>query len=260
MWAQAPDGQNAPVEGQPAAKAPDSSAQVKSNPPADAGTQHGQGVETTEFPLEKFRNFSAIQNGGPVPGLDSDVHVYRSGDLMRVEGTVKTPSYSITDLKRRKNANVNFRTCLNMSVSNVRTFPFFVPEEGNKYEIFAAGDAVVDGHHCKVEDVRIHRPKHSEVPEFRLYEADDLDGFPIKIENHRANAHHWVITYKDVHLGPQDVSLFIVPEKCESDAGWKQLGSGMKTKITPQKEPGKAPENKPSKDQQNDPQTPPKQP
>jgi hypothetical protein len=281
VWAQAPGGQNASqpaqVEQKPGERPDASNKHANINPPADVNTPEAQGVETTEFPLEKFQNFSAIQNGGPVPGLDSDVHVYRSGNLMRAEGSDRLPGYFITDLAKRKDTMVNSHTCLNMSVAYIRTFPFFVPEPGAKYEVAPAGEATVDGHHCKLEDIKIHRAGKSEVPRFRLYEADDLDGFPLKIENRRPGAYHWVITYKDVRLGPQDPSLFIIPDKCDSTEGWKQLGSCVKNKLPAQKAPGKAsdskasgkPSNKTSskpskdndKDQQNDPQKdPPKQP
>ena len=269
LWAQAPEGQNGvQAEQKPSEKAAAPHRKADINPPADPNAPPAQGVSTTEFPLDKFQNFSAIQNGGPLPGFDSDVHVYRSGNLMRAEGSDKLPGYFVTDLEKHKSTMVNYRDCLRMSVAYVRTFPFFVPEKGASYEVAPAGDATVDGRHCKIEDIKIHRVNKSEVPEFRLYEADDLDGFPIKIENHRPNAYHWVITYKDVRLGAQDPSLFIVPEKCESTEGWKQLGSGAK-KLPVQKAPGKDTASKPSsktskdqkKDQQNDsPKEQPKQP
>src|ERR1700744_4077681 len=153
MWAQPPAGQNAtqPAQGAPSAGKPTDSRQpAEINPAQDPNAPQVRGVETSEFPLDKFQNFSAIQNGGPVPALDSDVHIYRSGDMMRVEGSLKIPSYNVTDLKKRKNADVNSRTCLNMSVAYVRTFPFFVPEEGATYEVPQAGEATVDGHQCKI--------------------------------------------------------------------------------------------------------------
>jgi hypothetical protein len=270
MWAQAPEGQNAtqPAQGEqkPAEKPANPNQQVELNSPPDSNAPKAQSVETIEFPLDKFQNFSAIQNGGPVPGINSDVHVYRSGNLMRAEGSDKLPGYFVTDLAKRNSTLVNSHDCLKMSVAYIRTFPFFVPEKGARYDVTPAGEATVDGHHCKIEDIKVHRPNQTEVPEIRVYEADDLNGFPIKIENHRPKAYHWVITYKDVRFGPEDPSLYIVPEKCESTAGWKQLGPGGKTKVPSQKTPGKATDSKtPSKtsgntskdqkkDQQSDPQ------
>jgi hypothetical protein len=256
-WAQAPEGQNANPPAQAERKPAAAPRRAEINPPADPNAPKAQFVEITEFPLDKFKDFSAIENGSLLPGFDTDVHIYRSGNLMRTEGSLKAPSYYVTDLAKRKSSSVTSRTCLNMHVAYARTFPFFVPEEGARYEIAPAGEATVDGHHCKLEDIRIHRLKRSEVPEFRLYEAEDLDGFPIKIENRRPNAYHWIITYKDVHLEPQDSSLFIVPEKCASDADWKQLGAGAKTKTAPKKTPGETSPSKPSQSQQNDSQKPP---
>ena len=224
LWAQAPESQKTQEQApavHPKAPAPKADDQQPVSEPAPTGPT----VTTTEFPLEKFKNFSAIQNGGPVPGLNSDVHVYRSGDMMRAEGSVAVPKYVVTDLVKQKSTSVTAFTCLNMSNAYIRTFPFYVPGPGNTYDITPLGEQTVDGHQCKVVDIRIHRPKKSQEPKFRFYLADDLDGFPLRIESQRKGA--WVIKYRDVRLEPQDPSLFIVPHKCESDGDWKRQTPAM---------------------------------
>jgi hypothetical protein len=185
----------------------------------------GPAVETTEFPLDRFQNFSAIAHGGPVPGTEADVHFYRAGDLVRTEGQVRLPSYYLTELTKLHSTSVNAHSCLQIAAPNVRSFPFFLPAPGNKYEITPVGEDTVDGHHVHVQDLIIHRSKLDDLS-YRLYEADDLQGFPIKIENVKKQAWHWTIHYRNVRLEPQDRSLFIVPEKCESDADFKKVGPG----------------------------------
>jgi len=192
----------------------------------------GPAVETTEFPLDKFQNFSAIAHGGPVPGTEADVHLYRAGNLVRTEGQVRLPSYYVTDLTELHSTSVNAHTCLHMGAPNVRAFPFFASAPGNKYKITPVGEETVDGHHVHVQDLIIHRPKLDELY-YRLYEADDLQGFPIKIENVKKQAWHWTIHYRNVRLESQDRSLFIVPEKCESDADFKKVVPGAVAKPKP---------------------------
>lgn len=246
LWAQAPQqGQ------QPAGKA--ASTEQKTSPPAagknstvpaDPSDESRTWTETTEYPLDKFKNFSAIMNGGPLPDMTSDVYIYRSENLMRMQGTRPRPDYYVTDLTKRETHLVAPHACLDMGSAQVHSFPFFVPQPGNTYEISEGGEETVDGHVCKVEYVRIHRPKSPVIPEFKLYEAEDLDGFPIKIENHRKGAYHWTITYKRVRLEAQDPSLFIYPEKCQSDKGWMK-GSGADAGGGKTKKPKTAPPAKP---------------
>jgi hypothetical protein len=197
----------------------------------------GSGTTTGEFPLDRFQNFSAIQNGGPLPGMDLDLHIYRSGNLMRMESDASVPEYYITDLAKRESHAVSARACLEEDYPYKFSFPFFVSRAGSTYERIPIGEETVDGHPTHVEDVIVHDPKNPVVVHFRFYEADDLQGFPIKIENRREHAYPWVIHYKDVRLGPQDSSLFIFPDKCQTMASFKKRDSGAKAKTTPPAKP-----------------------
>ena len=237
--AQSQQGQSAQVQGpagdekQPEQKTPDpGSAPQNAAAATPSAAEQASGSETTEFPFDKFQNFSAMTQGGPLPGIESNIHIYRSGDLFRSEGSNPLPSYLVTDLSKRRSTSVSAYSCLHQSVPNIRSYPFFLSEPGNKYEVTPVGEDTVDGHHVHIEDLTIHRPKIVDILYFRLYEADDLQGFPIKIENNRKGAiTHWVMHYTNVRLEPQDRSLFIVPEKCASDASWKKIGPG--TKVPP---------------------------
>jgi hypothetical protein len=135
--------------------------------------------------------------------------------------------------------------CLETDTAHIRSFPFFLLGPGIKYERIPIGEETVEGHHCRVEDIKIHNPKNPAVMHFRLYEAEDLQGFPIKIENRLEKAYPWVITFKDVRLGPQDPSLFLFPEECQVWTGSEKSTSGSKAKPKSKSNPPAAPTAKP---------------
>ena len=192
---------------------------------------------TTQSPLDRFQNFAATQNGGPLPGMDVDRFIYRSGNLMRMQSDAAVPEYYITDLAKQQSHAVSVRGCLQEGSAYKLSFPFFVTGPGITYDRIPIDEESVDGHRCHVEDLIIHNPKNPVVMHFRLYEAEELQGFPVKIENRREHAYPWVIHYKDVRLGPRDPSLFLVPDKCQTMAGFTKIGSGSKSKTTPSTKP-----------------------
>lgn len=169
--------------------------------------------------------------------MDLDRHIYRSGNVMRLESDASVPEYYITDLLKQESHAVSARGCQQMGSAYKFSFPFFVTGPGITYDRIAIGEEKVDGHPCHVEDLIIHNPKNPVVMHFRLSEAEDLQGFPIKIENRREHAYPWVIHYKDVRLGPQDPSLFVFPDKCQTMAGFKKTGPDSKPKTTPSVKP-----------------------
>ncbi|MGD0214257.1 MAG: hypothetical protein ABSB87_13585 [Terriglobales bacterium] len=210
VWAQVPP---APPAQTPA---------VPNQAPADqvpaAAQPAGQsaGSESTQFPLDRFREFSAIQTEGMLPGSDWDGYVYRSGDLMRFQAVAQGKTqYFVDDLVKGTSYGMSLSGCAKLSLLYSRSFPFFMSGPGYTYERAAVGEDTVDGHHCHVEDITIHNKKFANSPHFRLYEADDLQGFPIKIVNQQAKVRQWIVHYKNVVLGPQDPTLFVVPRDCQ---------------------------------------------
>ena len=95
---------------------PDQSSGTDQTAPAAGATTE----KTTQSVLEEFQNFSAIQNGGPLPGLDEDRYIYRSGNLMRMQGDAAIPNYYVTDLTKQKSHFVTANACL-----AVPTLPMF---------------------------------------------------------------------------------------------------------------------------------------
>jgi hypothetical protein len=101
---------------------------------------------------------------------------------------------------------------------------------GYTVERAVSGQETMDGHACKVEDVTLSSPKLPTPIKLRFWEAEDLQGFPVKVEFRRANGHNPVVHYKNVVLGPQDPTLFIHPNSCE----WSPAGAGtIKPKPAP---------------------------
>jgi hypothetical protein len=235
VWAQTPPSQT--PQDQPAAPeqkvpdhnpAPDGASAVAS--PGQTPAAPAAGTETDQSPLDQFQNFSAIAYGGPLPGYETERHFYRAGNLIRVEGEAPKGNYFVTDLKTRQTHAVDTHNCLIMFSPYIRTFPFFETGPNIKYERIQIGEDTVDGHPTHVEDLIVHTPKSPVPLHFRLYEAKDLQGFPIKMEGRREKFYHWTILYKDVRIGPQDPSLFMYPDKCESQADFTKTTTGAKPK------------------------------
>jgi len=192
---------------------------------------------TTEAPWDTVKEFSALVTGGVVPGTSDESYIYRSKNLLRMEGADRH-SYVIQDLGKTRDARVLSRMqCEKMKVPFVRSFPFLFSGPGYKYERVPVGKETVDGHPCQVEDVTVTFPpeKHHDPLKLKVYEAEDLKGFPVKIQlKLRA------IEFRNVALGPQDPTLFIVPDQCGDDL---DVGTGKGSGKAPAK-PKKAPAGK----------------
>jgi len=233
-WAQTPTSQS--LSSQSSASEQSSGHPDHSSESApDAGKAASPAQTTPEVPaqnknavFDQFKDFSAIVIGGPLPGMSAERFIYRSGNLMRMQGDDTAPKYLITDLVKLQSYSISSRTCLRETIPYKLSFPFMLVQPGVTYEHIPVGQEIVDGHPSHVEDLMIHKPKDPTVLHFRLYEADDLQGFPIKIENRREHAYPWVIHYKNVKLGPQDPTLFIYPSNCGSMEGFTKVGSGSK--------------------------------
>lgn len=176
-----------------------------------------------------------------MPGQDWDGHVYRSGDLMRMQAVTSGPTqYFIDDLAKGKYYGLSLAGCAKLPNPYSRTFPFFMSGPDYTYERVAVGEDTVDGHHVHVEDITVRSKKFSRPAHFRLYEADDLEGFPIKIVNQQEKVRRWVIQYKNVVLGPPDSTLFTVPRDCQSVGNLvpvQPVNPGAKPKNPPADKP-----------------------
>jgi hypothetical protein len=162
-----------------------------------------------DYPLDKLTQFSATMVGSPIGNID-ELKIYRSGNLMRTQ--MLDGNYMVNDLEGHQTFVVLPNRCLVDSRLSINTFPFSAVHPGSKVERSPAGTETVDGHACQVEDITV-TPEHGQPLRMRLWEANDLSGFPIKIEVQRA-ASPATITYKDVKIGKPDPALFVRPANC----------------------------------------------
>jgi hypothetical protein len=172
---------------------------------------------TTEYPLDSFKDFSAIMVGSIMEMGEgaSEAHIYRSGELMRMEDP-DGPGYLITDLTKLESYGISTGPCIHDNHPYFRASPFAAARPGSSVERVAAGEDTLDGHSCRIEDITVSSPKTGSHLKMRFWEAEDLKGFPIKIEFRRPGARSSIIRYKNVVLGPQDRTLFIHPKSCQS--------------------------------------------
>jgi len=202
-----------------------------------AGQAAAAPTANTQFPLDAFPEFSAIMVGSMMTGDDHESHIYRSGKLLRNEGP-QGHNFIITDLTTGETFGVSAPGCIHDSHPYLLSVPFAFSGPGVTAERTAAGEETVDGHSCKIENVTVHSPKFKNPMKLRLWEAEDLQGFPVKVAFLRGTAHNPEIHYKNVVLGPQDPTLFIYPKSCEKSLGYNTKLPGAAPKA---KKPAAAP-------------------
>ena len=192
----------------------------------------------TQYPLDSFTDFSALMVGSrmEIGEGTATAHIYRSGNLMRMEGP-EGHGYFVTDLSTGQTFGISATGCFQDPHPYFRVSPFLAAAQpGTKVERVADGKETLDGHSCQIEDITVSSKRLANPFKMKFWEADDLQGFPIKIEVLTPGGKSAIIHYKNVVLGPQDPTLFIHPKSCESMAQPK----------TPQLPPaGKKPAAKP---------------
>lgn len=162
-----------------------------------------------------FPNFSATQVFQSRKA-DISMKVYHSSDSVRVErsaalSTLYLPSkskvYNFTTYPDRS------RQCVVMKPEQAKMLPSPLELlQGSDLKRTAAGTEVVDGHPCKIENVVVIRPDGKTV-ESKVWEAQDLQGIPVKIESHLGDFTLSAV-YRDISLETPDQNLFTIPEKC----------------------------------------------
>jgi hypothetical protein len=170
-------------------------------PPAQAATGRD--------PLNSVTEFSAIMTGALL-GPPKDTQMYRSGNLLRDD---MGAGYVVSDLTTGHSFS-NYpksNVCFTNETRYARAFPFVALIDA-QMEHTPASKEVVDGHPCQIEDVTITL-KDGKVRKLKVWEAEDLKGFPLQIELEGRKRPSRVL-FKDVKLGAPDPSLFKRPEDC----------------------------------------------
>jgi hypothetical protein len=171
----------------------------------------------TQYPLDSFTDFSGLMVGSIMEMGEgtAEAHIYRSGNLMRVADP-DGDDYFVTDLSTLETYGISSGPCMHDHHPYFRVSPFAAARPGSTIERVVAGKEMLDGHSCQLEDITVSSPKTGSHLKMRFWEAEDLKGFPIKIEFRRSGARSSIIRYKNVVLGPQDRTLFIHPKSCQS--------------------------------------------
>jgi hypothetical protein len=191
---------------------------VSSPPPAEKtstdSTATAKSVASAEpaFPFDRFKNFSAIMVGSVMYGDTSESHIYRADNLLRMQGT-EGRGYFIADLAASDTYGLSATGCLKDKHSYFRAFPFSAAKPGRKIEAAVTGKETLDGHDCQIEEVTVSGADLPLPMRLRLWEAEDLKGFPIKVQVLNGTG-KITIQYKNVILGPTDPSLFMIPKQC----------------------------------------------
>ena len=176
-------------------------------------------------PLVGFKHFSADVTGGIAH--DHDRKIYRSGDLMRLDFE---DSYRVSDLVTLHMWGVTGNKCVEFSRPDAGTFPFSAYHDFKVERSATQEEEMIDGHACKIENVTFTpadgRPL---VVKMKLWEAKDLEGFPVRIDVEAGNQ-KFSSTYTNVSLGAPDPGLFKHPVKCTPGA---QPGQSGTAKIAP---------------------------
>jgi hypothetical protein len=196
------------------------SAQLSAQAPKEqgaAGETPSTSPAKSDYPLDSFTEFSAVMVGSIMELGEgtTEAHIYRSGKLMRMEGA-EGHGYLITDLTTLETYGVSAGPCMHDTHPYFRASPFAAVRPGSTIERVAAGKETLDGHSCQIEDITVSSPKPGRPLKMRFWEAEDLQGFPIRIDFQREGGHSATVRYKNVVLGPQDPTLFIHPKSCGS--------------------------------------------
>jgi hypothetical protein len=176
------------------------------------------GAAKPASPFDSLTEFSATMMGSLAGDEENERKIYRSGKLMRVEGLNKM-SFFISNLDTNdlyatlQRPKLNKERCLHEVAPLLQTFPFVFFRANFKFQRTPAGEDEVEGHHCHVESVVRIGPSGGEM-HVKFWEADDLKGFPIKIEVERAGKNTMTILYKDIKLASPDPALFKIPTNC----------------------------------------------
>lgn len=172
-------------------------------------------IAQAQNPFESSKQFSAtvVMSGMPTrgPAGQGDMKIYRSGDKMRMSMPGGT-GYMIMDLSQHTSYMVmGTGMCMQMPASGQQSNPFS-QAQGATIERSPAGTDTVDGQACKVENLTV-TPQNGQPTKMKVWEAEDLKGFPVKVEMQSSRGPITVL-YKDVSFSEPEASLFTHPDNC----------------------------------------------
>jgi hypothetical protein len=164
----------------------------------------------------KFPDFSATQVLQSAK-FEIPMKVYRSSSSVRVERTAALATLYVPASSKVYDLTVypdGRRQCVAMTSDQAKMLPS--PLEllyGIKVKRTPAGTEFVEGHTCKVETIVAIRTDGKTV-QSKVWEAEDLEGVPVKIESQLPGGSKLTAIYRDIVLGTPDKALFTPPDLC----------------------------------------------
>ncbi len=187
-----------------------------------------------ESPFAPYTHFSATMSGGLLK--DEPRKIYRSGNLFRIDLDGR---YHITDFASDSTWSVRPDRCTHVSGPDVHSYPFSAYRGFEVERLPSEDKETVDGHPCKIETVTFTSKEDEVKVKLKLWKAQDLQGFPVKIElPHPARL--ITVSYTNVNLNTPDAALFKLPVKCTDFLKGEAKGSkkpAAKPSNTPPKKP-----------------------
>jgi hypothetical protein len=176
--------------------------------------------QDTQNPLiSEFKTFSANVTGGIA--RDHDRKIYRSGQWMRLDFE---DSYRVNDLDTLQMWSIGAHRCVEFTRPDAGTYPFSAYHDFKVERTAIQEEETVDGHVCKIETLTLTpRDDRPIVAKMKLWEAEDLNGFPIRIDVEEGGQ-TFTSTYTNVSLKAPDPKLFQHPAKCTAGLQLGQQG------------------------------------
>lgn len=173
-------------------------------------------AQTVEKQLSKLRPFSADQIR-TVRNKTTTGKVYFTQNAMRIESTDKKGDEGIQIMRFDKKVMWMLmptqKMYLEMPWENLGEWATWADQQGVQRE--SLGSEQVGDYHC--DKYRVHVTLDGKTYTSLEWDAKELEGLPVKVQDENGT---WITEYTSVKLGPQDPSLFEVPE------GYQKMGLG----------------------------------
>ncbi len=158
---------------------------------------------------------------------------FSEGDMLRIEEESSdiegNPGINIYDFKKKKLYTIMLKVklYLEQDLMAEKDVVLFEPPPEKKYVIGKElrvekkkkGEDTIEGHHTTVYEVKViskaDKAKNKEeqvVEKYLLWEADDLDGIPVKYEFDLSGDRKKIIEYVEIKTDTIEPSLFAIPE------------------------------------------------
>lgn len=158
------------------------------------------------------------------------MQVYRSGNSVRVERSGALATLYVPSNSRVYNLTTypdHSHQCVAMKPEQAKMLPSPLELlQGSIVTRRNVGSETVEGHPCRIESVIVTRPDGSKI-ESRVWEAQDLQGIPVKIESQVGDVTLSAL-YRDISLATPDQALFEIPQKCTP---FEKMGQVVEQKI-----------------------------